>query len=521
MDLRARLRSLVVWGLKLLSSRIVKFGIVGLALTIFGAVFIAVAVPLGMSPEAANLVQALISVTLNFILSNRLTWNDRKHGRLVFRVTRYTLSKVVSITLNQEIFKLALKLTTPQGAYWISTGFITIYNYIVNEFFVFRKKGKPKVKRGTIRRLIDSSWLTRHPLVSIIVPLRNSGSYINRLLASLFAQDYVNFEVILVGGPEDTTWAAIDERYLSDPRLRIEEAVIPANHEGRDSNIKRNHGTRAAWGSVLFFTDAKIAHDSNWLSMGLYLMEEHQVEAVAGIMLAPPTQKRSFLLDYTDYSLITRNPDFRGGFLLDRLNFGNRESLPITACWAMTKTAYELMKGFDETFTISYEDYSAAWRFVRAGGVFFCTSEWRVWHKHRDEFKAMKLEFIRSARGAGQLTYAYPDCPFGKRRLLQALLMCMVPILGIPLLLYLITQQLWVISVGIMAFGFLAFVVFGIINVWKADRWYACFFPVLLAYFLLLSAFHYMHQYVVKEGGGRFLQTMWQLVLHVVLRTQA
>lgn len=351
------------------------------------------------------------------------------------------------------------------------------------------------------------------PLVSVVVPLRNSGQYVNTLLASLLGQDYPNYEVVLVGSPQDSTWDAIRQEYGSDPRLHIVEATIPATHVGRDSNIKRNWGAQSSGGEVLAFTDAKIRHQKNWISQGVYFLGREDVGAVAGIMLSTEEDMDSFMAMFADSALIKRNPDFGNGHVLTADNFASRESLPITACWMMTREAFELMDGFDETFTISYEDYSAAWRYCGNGGTFYCSNEWRVYHKHRTQFKQMMLEFQRSARGAAQLLYSYPDCPFGVKRLRQSVAVLGAALVGASVLAFLVLSQEWLTIALLMILGLSGMSGIGLVNYRKAKHWYGFFFPPLTAWFIFVFSLNFIQQYIWRNGAGKFLQTAWSLVL--------
>lgn len=508
--------------LKKLFKRFSSFGAIGLGLTIFGALFIEGAVLVGMAAETANLIQAIISIVLNFYLNRQITWKDRREHSLKVQIGRYALGKAISISINQWIFTVVLSFSTPFIAYMVSTVVIMVYNFFLGDRIVFPKK-KPLIA-PVIKAILNFHHLLQQrdftPDVSVVVPLRNSGKHINTLLASLFAQDYSSYEIILVGSPGDTTWGFIEPQYANDPRLVILEAEISRNHVGRDSNIKRNWGARHARGSVLAFTDAKITHRTDWISQGIYLMLENKVEAVAGVMVSTEEDKFSFMAMFADLALVRRNPSFGKGYLLTAKNFARGESLPITACWMMTVKAYELMGGFDETFTISYEDYSGAWRYVRAGGTFFCTSEWQVFHKHRTEFRQMMLEFARSARGAAQLYYVYPECPFAKKRLRQAFTTLAVAVTVVTLLLFLAVTQYFLLLGLLILTGLSGFIALGILNAAKAGHWKAFFFPPLTAFFILVFSWNFAHQLFTKGNGMKYLQTAWSLIIRsLVIRT--
>lgn len=158
----------VLWRLvlKVFSRRFRNFGIIGIALTVFGAVFIEVAPHIGLSVEMANFIQAVISVVLNFILNYFFTWDDRRSLRMRTRAARFATSKVVTVLLNQAVFVISQAaffalfgdtlwfLPDHQFAYVVSTGFIMLVNYRLMDVFVFGESSWTK----DLRQLL---WLEK------------------------------------------------------------------------------------------------------------------------------------------------------------------------------------------------------------------------------------------------------------------------------------------------------------------------------------------------------------------------
>lgn len=339
---------------------------------------------------------------------------------------------------------------------------------------------------------MNTPW---QPYVSVIIPVRESQKHIGLLLGSLLCQDYPNYEIVLVGNTGDRTFDNLPD----DPKIRIFEVTLPENWVGRDANFKRNEGVRACNGDVLFFTDVKILHPIDWISTGIKIMERENIESVAGIMLATTEVSKSFMGKFTDYALIKRNPEFGKGYVLTTQNFGARESLPITATWAMTRLAYDKMGAFPDNFRDSYEDYASAWLMVSAGQPIYCTNELKVWHKHRTKFSEIRREYARSARGAAQLYHIYPACPFAQRRAKQVTLI--FSLIGIALalgLLAILFGQWFLLSMmaGTVALGYLTA---GGANVVKARHWFGMFFPILTTFFIFLFAIHFVRKLI--EGG--------------------
>lgn len=347
------------------------------------------------------------------------------------------------------------------------------------------------------------------PLVSIIVPVRNSQQYIKELLDSLFVQDYPNFEIILVGNVDDKTWQPIQD-IIQRGQVCIVEAPLPPRWRGRDSNLKRNAGARCARGDILVFTDQKVRHPSDWLTRGVALLEEHNVPAVAGTMISTQTESASFWSRFTDGALVKRNPEFPSTRFLTSSNFGSAESLPITANWFMTCEAYRKMGGFPENFRDSYEDYAGAWKAVRNGVVFFCTSSLNVYHQHRLDPRQIQREYIRSARGAAQLFMTFTDCPFAWRRAVQVLGVSAVMLGGMVALIKGVVFAEWFLLTAILPLTVVGLMGVSYLNYRKVRHWHGFVFPLITLYFILIFTWNFLVK--ILEGAGipdtdRYLQT--------------
>ena len=62
----------------------------------------------------------------------------------------------------------------------------------------------------------------KSPDISIIVPVYNSGKWLNRCIDSILAQTYADFEVLLINdGSTDNSPAICDEYAARDSRIRV------------------------------------------------------------------------------------------------------------------------------------------------------------------------------------------------------------------------------------------------------------------------------------------------------------
>lgn len=101
---------------------------------------------------------------------------------------------------------------------------------------------------------------TQAPLVSIVLPVRNEEQHIDAVLETLVAQNYPDFEILVVDdGSTDTTpqrLAAWEKRVAHLRLLRIE--ALPSGWVGKAHALQC--GVEAARGDWVLFTDADTRH---------------------------------------------------------------------------------------------------------------------------------------------------------------------------------------------------------------------------------------------------------------------
>jgi chlorobactene glucosyltransferase len=101
------------------------------------------------------------------------------------------------------------------------------------------------------------------PKVSVLVPTRNEERNISTCVRSLLAQDYLDFEVIVVDDSEDGTWDIL-RSLTGDSRLHILAGKpLPPGWLGK--NWACHQLAQAATGEILLFTDADTRHRPSML----------------------------------------------------------------------------------------------------------------------------------------------------------------------------------------------------------------------------------------------------------------
>lgn len=111
-----------------------------------------------------------------------------------------------------------------------------------------------------LRRLEEFTGLPRVPRVSILVPARNEARVIERCVASLLAQDYPDFDVLVLDdGSTDGTGEILRRLAAADGRLRVFEGkFLPAGWLGKHWACQQL--LEQADGEYVLYTDADTWH---------------------------------------------------------------------------------------------------------------------------------------------------------------------------------------------------------------------------------------------------------------------
>lgn len=138
-----------------------------------------------------------------------------------------------------------------------------------------------------LRRLGEHPAPERLPPASILVPARNEEASIDRCVRSLLAQDYPDYEVLVLDdSSEDGTGAALARLAAEDPRLTV-LAGEPLPRGWLGKNWACHQLAQRARGQLLLFTDADTCHHPRALADAVATLEAHQ----ADLLTAFPRQE--------------------------------------------------------------------------------------------------------------------------------------------------------------------------------------------------------------------------------------
>jgi glycosyltransferase involved in cell wall biosynthesis len=111
--------------------------------------------------------------------------------------------------------------------------------------------------------------MSKHPLVSVIIPVHNGEAYIDDALRSVLGQTYPNLDIIVVDdGSTDRTY---DRVAVYAPRVKC---IRHANCSG-SASAPRNTGLRHAAGECIAFLDADDILLPEWIENALKFLSSH------------------------------------------------------------------------------------------------------------------------------------------------------------------------------------------------------------------------------------------------------
>ncbi|MGQ9689521.1 MAG: glycosyltransferase family 2 protein, partial [Desulfobaccales bacterium] len=141
--------------------------------------------------------------------------------------------------------------------------------------------GMKKVVRAAFDQLsgLHPQSCASPPRVSVVIPCYNYGRYLPEAVASVVAQTYQDFEIIIVNdGSTDNTKEVAQQLIASYPQYRL--SLINQKNSGQPA-ISRNCGIREARGEFILCLDAEDLIAPTMLEECLRLLEQNPEVAIA------------------------------------------------------------------------------------------------------------------------------------------------------------------------------------------------------------------------------------------------
>ncbi|MGI8654628.1 MAG: glycosyltransferase family 2 protein [Pyrinomonadaceae bacterium] len=108
------------------------------------------------------------------------------------------------------------------------------------------------------------------PFFSVVIPTFNRASFIAKSVESVLAQDFDDFEVLVIDdGSTDNTAEVMRERFAADARVKY------FRQPNMERGAARNHGFRKALGQYVLFLDSDDLMHSDHLRTLMEVIETH------------------------------------------------------------------------------------------------------------------------------------------------------------------------------------------------------------------------------------------------------
>lgn len=118
--------------------------------------------------------------------------------------------------------------------------------------------------------------LTKQPLVSIIIPTKNSALFLENTLKSIKNQSYPHIETIIVDGESIDATVQLAKKYKVTLYTFVPK-VAPGTF---DAPYKRNYGAKKAKGEYVYYVDADMELGKRVIEETVMLCEKNNVDAV-------------------------------------------------------------------------------------------------------------------------------------------------------------------------------------------------------------------------------------------------
>ncbi len=202
-------------------------------------------------------------------------------------------------------------------------------------------------------------------LVSVVIPAYQSGSIIERSLASVLSQQtQVKYEVIVVNSSHDSTPEIIRKKFGGVRLFQLEKRT-PA---GRARNI----GAGEAKGKFIAFLDSDCIVEPHWLDRLTTHFSDDYCAIGGPIENANPERivsRAGYILEFSEF-VRRRRP-----CSADHIPAGNL---------LLSKGVFESTGGFCETYAYAQEDRLFSWHLIRkTGKKLLFHPDIRVKHYHR------------------------------------------------------------------------------------------------------------------------------------------
>jgi glycosyltransferase involved in cell wall biosynthesis len=221
------------------------------------------------------------------------------------------------------------------------------------------------------------------PLVSVVIPAFNRADCLPAAVASIQAQSYQRWELIVVDdGSTDDTAAVAERLAVADPRLRVLR-----RGRNRGAQAARNAGVEAARGEWIAFLDS----DDVWLPDSLALRLQLATETGVSVVHSA-CERRGEDGVLTEYQIPAMSGRVYGALLL-------REG-PMFQSLLVRRDALRTIGGLDERI-VAFQEWDTALSLAKHYEFGYVPTSTFVWDCRRGD--TMSRNFRRAGQGYEQV----------------------------------------------------------------------------------------------------------------------
>ncbi len=192
------------------------------------------------------------------------------------------------------------------------------------------------------------------PLISVVIPCYNQGKYLNEALASVQAQTYKDFEIIIVNDGSTDSFTIELLQGVNHPRT----TVIHTDNQGLSA--ARNTGISQASGEYVFPLDADDKIGNTYFEKAVNILSKKKD---TGIVTTTQIQQFGY------YNSVTGNAQEGGVELFVGLENN------MVACSMFRRLCWEESGGYDESMKKGMEDWEFWIRVTALGWKVSCIDE--------------------------------------------------------------------------------------------------------------------------------------------------
>jgi glycosyltransferase involved in cell wall biosynthesis len=225
-------------------------------------------------------------------------------------------------------------------------------------------------------------------LVSIVVPFFNAERFFEETIASIFAQTYSHWELLLVDDGSTDRSQTIAQNYAREYPDRV-RYLYHECRQNRGTSASRNLGIDTARGEYIAFLDADDVWLPQTLSRQVTILESQPSAAmVYGKCLFWHSWNERLDADVAKYDLdyfiplgLTANSLLHPSqtllpFLQDRIQ------QPIPSCMMVRREVFTTIGRFDDEFRYHLEDRILSLKILESAPIFVADEQWVKYRQH-------------------------------------------------------------------------------------------------------------------------------------------